>query len=221
MTLDLYRLELPPLPHRMKGLRVHRGYPVPWFVGDGADGLPDFRVADNRKKVAAVNDRLCWICGAPLLRMRAFVIGPMCAITRTTSEPPCHLECAEYAALACPFLNLREKKRRAGNLPDTISDAPGIPINRQPGVACVWIARSYRPFNDADGGLLFKVGEPFEVRWYREARLATRAEVLDSIESGWPALYELAELDVADGIETAIEELLAARERALAFIPIT
>jgi hypothetical protein len=53
------------------------------------------------------------------------------------------------------------------------------------------------------------------VEWYAEGRPATRAEVLESFESGCPALMDLA---TTEGPE-AVAALQAAQERALAFLP--
>jgi hypothetical protein len=66
-----------------------RGFPVPWFI-KWFDGQPDFRVADREKMALAVRHGRCWICGKPMGRMKCFVIGPMCAVNRISSEPPSH-----------------------------------------------------------------------------------------------------------------------------------
>lgn len=209
------RPELPPLPWRLRHRPIVRGYPLPWFCP--AD---DFRVADGRKMIEAIKFKKCWICGQPLGRFLAFCIGPMCSINRTISEPPSHRECAEWSAHACPFLNQRQVRRRENDLPEEGSGAAGIAITRQPGVTCLWITKSYRVIRVEAGegiepGILFKIGDPVDVRWYREARPATRAEVLESIDSGYPLILEQAELDGPD----AIDLLAAARERAMALLP--
>lgn len=214
MTTTL-RPDLPPVPWRLKHRPVVRGYPLPWFVESD-----DFRVADYRKLIEAVKRKVCYICGGPLGSYKAWCIGPMCSINRTISEPPGHRECAEWSIQACPFLNQREKKRRANDLPDDYSGPAGIAITRQPGAACLWIAKSYRIIRveadgDIGGGILFKLGEPTEVKWYREGRQATRAEVLESIESGYPLLMEAAEQDGPQ----AVKELAAMCERAMALLP--
>src|SRR5262245_13722710 len=99
------RPDLPPLPDYMKSLKLdHRGYPVPWFV-DWINGKPDFRVVRPDGPGIAHRKHLCWVCGKSRhTRLAAFVIGPMCAVNRISAEPPSHLECATFAATACPFL---------------------------------------------------------------------------------------------------------------------
>src|SRR5262245_64102945 len=96
-----YRPDIERPPARMAALPIHRGYPVPWFVGwvDGPDGpVPEFRCADQRKLALAITDRLCWVCGGPLGRMMTFVLGPMCGVNRISAEPPCHYDGARCAA---------------------------------------------------------------------------------------------------------------------------
>lgn len=210
-----YRPGLPPVPARLRHLPVVRGYPVPWFVCRLDDGSYDFRVADARKMAQALREQRCWVCGQPLGALLAFPIGPMCAINRTNGEPPAHRECAEWSIQACPFLNHREVRRRDAGLPEEALPPAGYGIMRQPGVACLWITKRFRPFRTPDGGVLFKIGDPVEVHWYREGRPATRAEILASIESGYPILLEAAQQDGPD----AVRDLEAARERMLVLLP--
>jgi hypothetical protein len=188
---------LPPLPDRMKSLPLDaRGYPVPWFVAF-IDGVADFRVIRENGIAHAYNKKLCWICGHVRGAIGAFVIGPMCAVNRVSAEPPAHLECAMYAAKACPFLTLPKAHRREAGIPADAKDPAGVMIARNPGVALVWTSRTWKPFKiDSTGaagaGVLFDIGEPIEARWYAEGRRATRAEVMASLESGLPLLQREA-----------------------------
>jgi hypothetical protein len=185
------RPELEPLPSRMQRLPIdERGYVVPWFV-DWIDGKPEFRAMDLSKWVRAVREKLCWVCGQQLGVHLAFVIGPMCGINRTTSEPPCHLECAQWSARNCPFLTQREVHRREEKS-DAFAKGAGCPIDRQPGVACIWISRSYSIFDDGRGGKLVHLHDPERVEWYAHGRQATREEVEASINSGLPILEKIA-----------------------------
>lgn len=198
MTIETpVRAQLPPMPSRIADLPVDaRGYPVPYFVA-WVDGKPDHRVADRDKIPKAVKLGLCWMCGQRLGAHKAFAIGPMCAITRTVSEPPSHLECLDFAARACPFLTRPHAKRRTANLPEDVVDAPGEGLKRNPGVLGVWVTRSFTRFRAFAGrpGVLFEMGAPESVRWYCEGRPATRAEVEASIEGGLPSLVELAQAE--------------------------
>jgi len=220
------------LPDRIRRLPVSpKGYPVPWFVAwlipdnrggyfecaptvEGAE--PDFRIMGAGKISKAHRLHKCWICGEPTGVRKAFVIGPMCAINRISSEPPSHRECAEFAARACPFLTKPRMRRNEDGLEGMIDDPAGIMIKRNPGVALVWITRDYRRVSGGNKGSLFKVGDPEELLWFCEGRTATRAEVLASIESGLPILRKTAEEDGP----RALLELKAMTERAMQLVPV-
>ena len=164
---------------------------MPWFVAF-IDGEPDFRVIRRNGFVDAVNRRKCWLCGQPMGSFAAFVVGPMCAVNRVSAEPPSHRECAEFAVRACPFLVRPQAARRKAKLPVETEEGAGTMIERNPGVTLLWISRRWKPFRDGDKGYLIDVGEPTETLWFREGRRATRAEILDSIESGLPLLRDMA-----------------------------
>ena len=205
---------LPPLPPRIRKLPIdNRGYPVPWFVS-WTDGNPDFRVADQERVAAAHEKRLCWVCGERLRRYVAFVGGPLCALTSVSAEPPCHRQCAEFAVTACPFLMRPKANRRESGLPDYIVPSVGSPVKENPGVALVWITRTYRLL-DAPGGHLFEVGPPSEVRWYAEGRAATREEAVDAIAKVLPHVKEAADSD-----PEAERELQMRLERATVLLPL-
>jgi hypothetical protein len=178
------------MPPRVAALPIdpQRGVPVSWFVHWLEDGKPEFRIIGPDKFNDAVRFSLCWVCGQQRGRWGSFVLGPMCTVTRTTSEPACHLECAVYAATTCPFLVKPHMRRRdiSEEYPDAAS--PGLAIKRNPGVAAVWTTRDFKLFPDPQGRALIEVGEPSEVLWFAEGRPATRAECLASIESGYPIL---------------------------------
>lgn len=186
------RSDLPPLPPRIAALPVdERGYPVPFFVS-WIKGKPEFRAADARKLVVCVKLKLCWVCGQPLGRFKCFPIGPMCAVNRNTAEPPSHLECALWSVKGCPFLSKPRMVRREDEFTASHkNEVAGVMIERNPGVTCLWTALSYERRRDGQGGILFTVGEPVSVTWWREGREATRAEVLHAICTGMPALLEL------------------------------
>ena len=189
------RRGLPALPSRIAKLPLDpRGYPIPWFVGV-VDGKRDFRVADQGKRVQAVNRKLCWICGEPLGRMFAFVIGPMCAVNRNTSEPPCHRECAVFAATACPFLCLPKSDYRKP--PEGGKMLAGA-LDGNPGACAVWITKSYRPYivpgtTGRDRQWLITIGPAHEVLWFAEGRTASRAQIEDSFTRRLPLLREVAQ----------------------------
>lgn len=205
------RPELPPLPPRMRGLPIdERGYPVPYFVAI-IDGRPDHRVADAAKRTLCMRFRRCWLCGGPLGVFEAFVVGPMCIVNRVSSEPASHRECAEYAIKACPFLMRPKAHRREAGMPEDRSHA-GFMIERNPGVTALWMTKGTRFFKSGNG-VLVDIGEPTEVLWFCEGRGATRAEVLESIETGMPALDAMC-TDATSKVALALE-----RSRAMQWVP--
>lgn len=221
-------MSLPPIPPRVAKLPRYEimgmDAPVPWFVqwlsDDGrpcapGQGKPDFRIADGSKIGRAVRERLCWVCGEKLGTYMAFVIGPMCAVNRVTSEPPNHHDCAVFSAQACPFLSRPTMRRHAKNLPEQRIDPGGIMIERNPGVTCVWITKSYSPI-PVPGGALIRLGDPTDVLWFAKGLVATRKQVLASIESGYPVLLNIAE---QEGL-AAVKELERLRINAEALVPL-
>ena len=215
------RKGLPELPRRFAGLPVDkRGYPVPWFV-EWSDGEPDHRIARHEALSEALRRNLCWLCGQPLGRNGVFVIGPMCVVNRTSSEPPSHKDCAEFAVKACPFLTRPAARRRDANLPE-VDDPAGEMITRNPGVSVLWTTRHWTTFRPRGGGILVRVGDPTDVSWWREGRPANREECIESIEAGIPALIA-AIGPVADrgSMEAKVElAMLDARRRdAMVFLP--
>lgn len=200
-----------PMPSRIALLPVSpEKMPVPFFVQwfcDGepcgyGNGVPDFRVADERKFVRALKEKRCWLCGDRLGSHLAFAIGPMCAVNRTTSEPPCHLDCAIYAARACPFLSRPRMRRNEHELPDARVEPAGVGLKRNPGVVCIWITRKFTTFRPHRGnaGVLIHLDDATRVLWYAEGRPATRAEVEASIAGGFPALKSMAEMEGDDAV---------------------
>jgi len=204
------------MPERIAALpRDEKGRPVPWFV-HWEDGIPDFRVIEAGKIVTAVRDGRCWVCGQKLGRCLAFVIGPMCAVNRVSSEPPSHRDCAVFSAQACPFLSTPRMHRNEKDLPpeNAYRKGAGIPLDRNPGVALVWMTLSFKPFK-TEGGVLFDLGPPLETLWYCQGRPATRAEIMHSIETGLPALLELANVDGPE----AVKDLELKTNKALELVP--
>lgn len=201
------RPELRDLPDRLRRLPLDkRGYPVPAFV-QWMNGEPDFRFMSQQHWLRCVRERACWVCGDRLGKHLAFVIGPMCGITRTTSEPPCHRDCAIWSARFCPFLTRPRMVRREDELTRANQEnIAGCMIDRNPGVALVWITPDYKVWTDDKGAPLITVGSPLETLWFREGRSATRAEIEESVRTGLPYLERMAHEDPKPG---ALEELHA------------
>lgn len=202
------KLRSTPLPYRMVKLpRDHRGFPIPRFV-HYIDGKPDFRVVEPGMIARCIRYKVCWICGEPLGRFMTFVIGPMCAVNRTSSEPPCHHDCAVYAATVCPFLTMPKMRRQDHNMPEH-APPPGFMIARNPGVALLWTTRQYGIYR-VDNGVLFEIGKPHDVRWLTNGRASTAAEVAESMRTGLPALLDVARTEGQEAIDELDRRLRAA-----------
>ncbi|THK37665.1 hypothetical protein EHS39_13605 [Ensifer sp. MPMI2T] len=74
-------------------------------------------------------------------------------------------------------------------------------LERNPGVTCIWVTLDYRWFKD-NGGVLFRIGEPERIEFFREGRAATRAEVDHSIATG---IHHLDDLAKTEGTKAIIQ----------------
>jgi len=191
-----------PMPPQIMALPVSEtGYPVPWFVAwfeeakggvkrevRRGTGRPDFRLIGKGRVERCIREGLCWVCGGSLRGTEAAaVIGPMCTINRISSEPPSHLSCARYSAKACPFLTRPRMRRNLSDLPVEGTSAPGFAVDRNPGVAAIWVTN--RVAYDRGTGL-FHLGEPERIEWTCQGREAVLEEILESIRSGVILLRE-------------------------------
>lgn len=203
------------LPPRIAKLPVNEtGFPIPWFAAT-VDGKRDFRVVDSLQMREAVRFKKCWVCGEKLGVHMAFVIGPMCGLNRTISDPPSHKECAEFSALNCPFLSRPLAKRNTEGL-DGMQQAAGFGLRRNPGAVGVWVTKSYEVFRPHAGnpGILFEIGDPVSVDWYSSGRRATEDEIHTSVATGLPHLVDIAR-------QQGPEALIALKSQLLKFERLT
>lgn len=202
------RDDLPELTERLKKLPIdERGYPVPafvqWFVqgnegplpSDPGIGTPDFRLVDPLHLKACVFMDLCWVCGEKLGVHRAYVVGPMCTVNRNSAEPPSHVDCAEWSVKGCPFLTKPQMKRREDEMTKLATgNVAGFMLTHNPGITAVWqVSEKIKPWRDGKGGMLFDIGNPEKVTWWKEGRSATVDEVAEAINKGIERLLELCE----------------------------
>lgn len=190
-----HKVALPPdMPSAMRNQlkRDDVGRPIPFFV-EYVDGKPDFRIMSSTNFMRAIRENLCWICGTKLTRRTGvFVAGPMCVINGTSAEPPSHYACARWSAQACPFLTKPAKERRETRLPEGVTDAPGVMIDRNPGVTALITSKSWKPFHPpGESGILFHFSIE-RCEWMSEGREATPDEVLESVETGIGLLAKVA-----------------------------
>ena len=150
--------------------------------------------------------------------MKASVIGPMCAVNRITSEPPCHPQCARYAVQACPFLSQPRARRNEKDLPEERREAAGIALDRNPGVTVIWASlHPSKPFQAE------QVRKAPSSNWARRTRCRGGARAgrrpgksaWTRSRAGLPALVEVA---LPDGRE-AMADLAEAVRKAVALLP--
>ena len=81
--------------------------------------------------------------------------------------------------------------RREDDLSEEMSrNVGGVMLKRNPGVMAIWTTVSYK-VEISNRDALFRLAAPESITWWREGRPATRAEVLASIESGYPLLVDV------------------------------
>jgi hypothetical protein len=160
-----------------------RGYPIPEFVSN-LDGTRDFRVVSLDHLARCIREDVCWICGQTLDELKVFVLGPLPAVQGVSNEPPSHLECAEFAARACPFLLLPKAQYRSMENPK-VQKLPGA-ARANPGVCCLYTVKGYA-YRKKPKGIIFDTGHAVRVDWYTQGRRAERSEVLAAIDASLQA----------------------------------
>lgn len=215
-----YKPGLPERPPQIAALPVAaNGHPVPWFVA-WIDGKPEFRVADGRKQALAVRERRCWVCGMGIPPgPHTFVTGPYCAVNQVTAEPPCHHQCAVYAATACPFLCKPHMARREEGMPTDSAAHPGMCDTRNPGVTVLWTSSQMALIQVHNGVLFATGGTPHKVEWYTQGRVATRDEAEAALNVSVGKLMEVAK-DDETRIPGSIRDTERACENARRWLPV-
>lgn len=210
------------MPSRIRALpRDDKGRPIPWFVATLPDGRRDFRVVDPRRRIEAIRDGVCWVCGQKLPRAEyTFLLGPMCTLNRITGEPPSHYQCALYAVKVCPFMVRPQMVRRTGGLDGVdLTPPPGVHVDGNPGGIVLWMCRGYKlsrpPIGQA--GILITVGDPVGIGWWTQGRPAGREEAAAILRAGYERLLGVAEVDPDP--ESAIAELRRQMNGAVALLP--
>jgi hypothetical protein len=172
-----YRKSLPEPTPRIRSLPINsKGYPIPFFVSY-VNGLPDFRMVDEKKYMQCVANNVCYICGQPMGRHKSFVAGSLMLVNKMNVEPPMHHDCATYAVKACPFMLLPKSVRRTAGMPEEAIQMQGIQLPDNPGVAVIYTVPIYR-FTMGQHGAMFHLPDDGVAEWYTEGRLCTREEAV-------------------------------------------
>ena len=154
--------------------------PVP-FVNEFDDGSYDFGAINRRRSIQCALSRLCGMCGTSLEYDIAFLGGPKAAESRSYTDPPMHVACAEAALALCPHL------ARHATTPENRASPEGERRRLRPGVTTADLFAGDRPSEwvlylthnfeieraTAEGGglvLVFHPGAPFQERRFRFER---------------------------------------------------
>jgi len=136
-----------PIPQQLQKFPLFHGYPVHYTVFVDANGKPNFKVMHEHRRIECFNKNLCHLCGEDLGDGPfAFIGGPMCVKAHRFVDGPMGIECAEYAAIACPFLSSPDGKY-ASIIP--VSDGDKIVSyenvsNVRPSKMALVVGRSYK-----------------------------------------------------------------------------
>jgi hypothetical protein len=161
------------------------GVGIPWFVPwtateserptEPPDGRPRFELPARRERFdRALRERRCWICGDYLGAVVTFVTQPHWVVQGFAGEPPCHRDCAQFAAQHCPYF----------------VDAPDRPL------VVLWQCRKYgRRIRDA--AIVIEISGATHVDWVLAGRPATRGEVVRAFDAVMPKLRGMHAGDLA------------------------
>jgi hypothetical protein len=152
-----------------------RGYPVPHGVWRDPDtGEWDFRVIDQKKRLEALEQKLCAVSGRPMLEGEYwFIGGPASFPNRLFVDGPMLHEVARFSLMTCPHLLLPDSKYRSAGTeqrfrPDRVS------TEKQP-LYMLGMARDYKVVYLEDFPYV-RAGPWRAVSWWRDGVNLKKAE---------------------------------------------
>jgi len=175
------------------------GNPLLYFAERGANGLMNYRAVRAEAVDRCITHGLCYICGQPLGRNKAFLTGPVGALRQIAIDPPCHRGCAVFAAQACPYFTAPRLR------PDAM-----LTNN----ACCVWTTRSFTSL-PIDNAIHYHLGKPIEVTWFSQGEPASHEQVLRAMQSALRILLDVAR----DDSEAAVNAVLQSVARLRQYMP--
>ncbi len=140
-----------------------RGFPIFFGIQGPKEGQHDFRLMNMANVRRCIKERLCGICGEKLGYWIAFVGGPKSCTTRVFSDPPFHVECAEFAFKVCPYiLNRGWDRSMLPRANETLKDDPYGNFSRIR-FHGIFVTRGYKML--ILPAVLFKAHPAKEIRW--------------------------------------------------------
>lgn len=94
----------PPIPDRLRNRPKFNGYVIPFSVLIKRNGKPDFKVTDHAQWQRCITEKLCGVCGQPMVGTMFFIGGENSLASGMFFDPAMHEECARYSFAVCPFL---------------------------------------------------------------------------------------------------------------------
>lgn len=95
------------LPELMKDLPLDkRGLPIPIIILKDKEGNYHFKINDTTIVEKCIADKLCSVCGKPMINDMWLIGGPLSAFhpNGVFGDSPVHKSCGEYALQVCPYL---------------------------------------------------------------------------------------------------------------------
>ena len=176
------------VPQSMQGLPLFHGLPIPYATFIGHDGLPDFKVVDEKLRRRCMTMELCALCGKPLTkRLIVLIGGPKCVQSRTFFDPALHQECAIYATKVCPYLSdanweyAKQAPRHLEEGQSVIKIHENID-NRRPARIALYYCRSYEMVKKRDIWFV-KAGRAFKIDWDACGSQAPTFEQSEKVQS--------------------------------------
>lgn len=154
------------IPDRMKKFPLFHGFPVHYTVFIGDDGIPDFKVVHEVRRIEALNKNLCALCGERMSAPYAFIGGPQCMNHHHFIDGPMHVECATYAAVTCPYLssvNHGHSKKPAKSDTPTVTEYKNVQFGR-PDCMGLALTNSYKVVK-LQGKTQVKAGAWISIDW--------------------------------------------------------
>lgn len=208
------------VPRYMRGRPIWNGFYVPYFVTwykdrrqvheSVAGAEPSFPTIDKTREALCRRRRYCWICGRQMGTFKCFVMGPLAALQRISSEPPSHRECAVYAVQVCPFMIGGYDMVDA---PDTINDDQQVfeemsTKNEQLNV--IWVCHDYtlQPADPSRGLFIYQMGQPSDVLLYHRGRPATLAQAVERVTNAINDNERIRAVIPSDELRRRVDHLL-------------
>jgi hypothetical protein len=185
--------DLSNMPARVAALpRDRRGLPIPVIVMRDGLGEPHFTMNDTRTAARLFREGGCGICGQRLGAYKCFVGGPGSAFHPQGRyfDGPVHLDCAEFALHACPYLALAGSyAKRIGDRtlrPEAIPQGAVLIAEDRTSHApqpAVFVLGSCKRFTLDSGGHFVPERPWAQVRFFRAGQEITGAEARQLAEA--------------------------------------